>query len=305
LIEEWDYNRNEVNLEKVTYGSNKKVWWLCKKCNHGWEAFVYNRALGGDGCPACVGRAVTDRNNLAVTHPHLMDEWNFDKNELRPEGVTFCSRRKVWWVCKVCAYEWKAIIPARSKKEKPTGCPSCAGNVVSDKNRFSLLCSELASEWDFDKNKLSPDEVSYASGKRVWWVCGTCGYSWRAIVRDRFYGSGCPDCTRGPVSKISQEWLNRLNIPQELREYRIDVGNTFVKVDGFDPETNTVYEFLGDYWHGNPEVYSPEKMNEACKKSFGKLYKNTLRRLRLLEESGFNVVYIWEKDFICLRKGAD
>lgn len=40
-------------------------------------------------------------------------------------------------------------------------------------------------------------------------------------------------------------------------EYRIEgVG----KVDGFCEQTNTVYEYHGDYWHGNPDIYI-NKMN--------------------------------------------
>ena len=27
-------------------------------------------------------------------------------------------------------------------------------------------------------------------------------------------------------------------------------------VDGYDSKTNTIYEFNGDFWHGNPNIYN-------------------------------------------------
>ena len=38
----------------VTPGTQKKVWWTCKK-GHEWRAKIYSRN-GGNGCPYCSGR---------------------------------------------------------------------------------------------------------------------------------------------------------------------------------------------------------------------------------------------------------
>ncbi len=108
-------------------------------------------------------------------------------------------------------------------------------------------------------------------------------------------GHRCPRCSKGPVSKISQKWLDFLSILTLKREYPVKDLN--FRVDGFDPETNTVYEFLGDYWHGNPEVFEAGKINPTNKKSFGKLYQETMERIDLLKENGYKVIYIWESDF--------
>ena len=32
--------------------SNKKVWWICRKCGHEWEAAIHSRSRGTD-CPKC------------------------------------------------------------------------------------------------------------------------------------------------------------------------------------------------------------------------------------------------------------
>ena len=50
-------------------------------------------------------------------------------------------------------------------------------------------------------------------------------------------------------------WLDYLDVPNDKlhREVTLKVKDKVYHVDGFEPKTNTVYEFNGDYWHGNPE----------------------------------------------------
>jgi hypothetical protein len=92
--------------------------------------------------------------------------------------------------------------------------------------------------------------------------------------------------------------LNSLNVP--LRQYPIQIKERKrkTKVDGYDPETNTVYQFHGDYYHGNPDVYScPITWNQKVKKFMYELYDRTLKSDELIKKSGYNLVTIWEKDY--------
>ena len=59
-----------------------------------------------------------------------------------------------------------------------------------ENNRLDLL-----DEWDYDKNgELTPDDVSYGSGKKVWWKCSK-GHEWQARVDSRNKRNGCPHCS--------------------------------------------------------------------------------------------------------------
>ena len=78
----------------------------------------------------------------------------------------------------------------------------------------------------------------------------------------------------------------------------IKINNRRFYVDGYDEHTNNVYEFLGDYWHGNPEVYHSDDYNQRSKKKFGKLYEDTMIRLDLIRSAGYHVEYIWENDWL-------
>lgn len=63
LLKEWDYGKNnklDLNPETITKGSHKRAWWICKK-GHSWDAVIYSRVSGGNGCPYCSGRKVIEK----------------------------------------------------------------------------------------------------------------------------------------------------------------------------------------------------------------------------------------------------
>lgn len=104
-------------------------------------------------------------------------------------------------------------------------------------------------------------------------------------------GRGCPKCGNRFGIK-ENKWLDSLNI----KERQVRIGKYIV--DGYDSITNTIYEFNGDFWHGNPNLYNPEDYNSVSKKTFGELYRNTINREKYLIKKGYNVISIWENDFI-------
>ena len=91
--------------------------------------------------------------------------------------------------------------------------------------------------------------------------------------------------------------MDDLRIPEEYRQKTLKLNNKLFKVDAFDPITNTVYEFNGDYWHGNPQVFDANKLHPDRKISFGELYLRTLQRESILKSAGYNVVSVWERDY--------
>lgn len=53
LVQEWHPTKNgDLTPQMLTSCCNKRVWWLCRKCGHEWEAQVCNRS-NGCGCPIC------------------------------------------------------------------------------------------------------------------------------------------------------------------------------------------------------------------------------------------------------------
>jgi hypothetical protein len=109
-------------------------------------------------------------------------------------------------------------------------------------------------------------------------------------------GADCPKCYNSS-SKIENEWLDSMGILKHNRQHKIQLNNfKIITVDGYDPDTNTVYEFNGDFWHGNPKTY-PTGFNKVTKCDFEILYFRTLDKAENIINSGYNLISIWESDW--------
>ena len=96
-------------------------------------------------------------------------------------------------------------------------------------------------------------------------------------------------------SKIGTAWLDSLGVP--VREHVIYFEDSYCRVDGFDPDTNTVYLFHGDFWHGNPAVFEASEINTKTSTTHGYLYEKTMKIEQKLQDAGYDLVVMWEKDW--------
>jgi hypothetical protein len=109
-------------------------------------------------------------------------------------------------------------------------------------------------------------------------------------------GKGCPRCVHR-ISKPETKWLDMLGVDIHHRnKYVLLPDGKRYQVDAYNSVTNTVYEFLGDYWHGNPSVFPPTQMNKNAKRTHGELYARTMRKMNLIAQE-YNLIYIWEQDW--------
>lgn len=114
-------------------------------------------------------------------------------------------------------------------------------------------------------------------------------------------GRGCPDCQWKNSSKMEKQWLDTLNIDKKYRNFSIKINSKVYKFDAYIPDTNTIYEFYGDFWHGNPNKYT-SGYNSKNNISYEDLYKRTIERENFLKQNGFNIITIWEDDYIKQNK---
>ena len=217
---EFHPTRNEgLDVGTLTYASNKKVWWLCRKqcqtpgCStkHEWEARVACRTRGS-GCSFCFGKSVCICKSLAVVNPDLAAEWHPTMNgHLLPIDVLLFSDKKVWWLCAGCVnpgctttHAWEATIANRSQGK---GCPYCDGkHALCNCKSLAVVNPTLAAEWHPTKNgHLRPEAVSFSSMVKAWWLCRTgctntsctTTHEWEARINARSSkGTGCPYCDR-------------------------------------------------------------------------------------------------------------
>lgn len=202
LAKEWHPTKNgKLTPNDVGIGSNKKVWWQCKKDGeHEWRTSVTHRSDRGNGCPICNNKKIIPSNSLAVLNPELADEWHSERNgELTPFDVGVGSNKSAWWKCsKGDDHEWKAIITSR---QRGSGCPICSNQKIVKSNSLATTNPELAQEWHPIKNgELTAYDVSIGSSKKVWWQCiKDKDHEWQSVIKNRKRGDGCTICSNHKV----------------------------------------------------------------------------------------------------------
>lgn len=106
------------------------------------------------------------KNSLLAKRPDIAAKWHPTKNhDWRPEGISWKSEHKVWWLCHKCGNEYEMTVAHRVNDN---GCPICAKEKFAKtyrKNRIAkrgcLSDPELLREWNYEKNQgLTPDMFS-------------------------------------------------------------------------------------------------------------------------------------------------
>ena len=129
----------------------------------------------------------------------LLSQWDLEKNlPLTPELVSSGSGRRVWWQCGR-GHVWQAEVFSRTKNG--SGCPYCGGKLpVPGETDLAARFPDLVREWHPTKNlPLTPERLLPGSHAAVWWICGR-GHEWRAMVKSRTAGCGCPVCANRAIS---------------------------------------------------------------------------------------------------------
>jgi len=91
------------------------------------------------------------------------------------------------------------------------------------------------------------------------------------------------------VSKKETKWLDSLEVKE--RQYWLE--DVKYKVDGYDPESRTVYLYHGRFWHGCPKTFDPEMIHPIIKIPMKELYKKTMYYENKIKEAGYNLIVKW------------
>jgi very-short-patch-repair endonuclease len=133
------------------------------------------------------------------------------------------------------------------------------------KNSLSIVSPELSKEWHPTKNgKLTPENTTYSSGKKVWWVCSK-GHEYEACVNHRYHdNNGCPYCSNQKVCidnclatlnpELAKQWHPTLN--GDLTPYDVTPGSE-KKVYWLCDKGHISYAriYSRNQGHGCPECY--------------------------------------------------
>jgi hypothetical protein len=186
------------------------------------------------------------------------------------------------------------------------GCPACSGLKRVSISDF-IERSKLVHGDTFDYSNVTTIKNTYT---KIPIICKIHGQFYQTPELHWLCDVCCPGCNRVSFSRKSIEWLTQMEntynitIQHALKpggEFRIP--GTRLHVDGYCIQTNTIYEFHGDIWHGNPTKFEP---NELChpysKLTAGELFAKTTQREELLRSLGYTLITIWENDYDIIRR---
>uniref|UniRef100_A0A6C0KH86 Uncharacterized protein n=1 Tax=viral metagenome TaxID=1070528 RepID=A0A6C0KH86_9ZZZZ len=252
-----------------------------------------NHLYNKQGCPKCC------KNKKTNTSEFIIKANNIHSNKYEYLKTKYIkANKKIIVTCKIHG-EFN-ITP--NNHLNGYGCYRCS-NITKSNEDFINNAKKIHGElYDYSN-------VEYKSTRiTVTILCKIHG-EFKQKPNDHLSGCGCQKCGMGCFSKKSLEWLNNLmkknNIfiqcAGNLGEYKIKVDNKkYYKVDGYCKETNTIYEFNGDFWHGNPKYFKQDEFHPIIKKTYKLLYDNTIQKEKDLINMGYNYIKIWESEYISI-----
>jgi hypothetical protein len=195
--------------------------------------------------------------------------------------------------------------PAKKKKKK------VVDDIVSGEENLSGSDDNGGVENEPQRNDMKiltfENKLAVYDGDKFRQICIICWHQKKTI--SGYCCSHNPDKPNKNFSKKACEFLDTLAAQENITilhahhtkgvksGYEHKIEPTEYMVDGYVPEERKIFEFLGDYWHGNPEKYDRDDVNDKSKLTFGQLYDNTFKRFGEIKKLGYQIFYIWERDY--------
>lgn len=270
--------------------SKDKLTIRCRTCSDVFEQ-QGNAHLQGSGCPRCGAKQAHIAQSYGregfLERAHLVHGEKFTYFECTDPNWT--QKSTVTWQCRVCNMISEQLVLNHLAGR---GCAQCSGKMKHTNETFVAKAEKV-----HGKGRYNYSEVMYVrSTDHVWITCNTCKLRWQVKPNNHLFGKGCPLCAAKQfVSKPETAWLDSLNIPAENRNVWLVVNNRKFNVDALVGDT--VYEFDGDYYHGNPAKFARDKVNHKCGVTMGELHDRTVERRKEIEDAGYKVVVMWESEW--------
>ena len=275
----YDYSKVDYHNWQV------KVIIICKihgeftirPCNH----------ISGQGCMQCGGKAPLTTETFIIKADKVHENY-YDYSKT----IYVDSKSEVIIICK----EHGEFPQTPNSHLKGHGCSKCSPVALKTTEYFiERATATHGTTYDYSL-------VDY-KGKaiKVKIICKVHGM-FEQYPYNHYAGSGCQKCF-AQYSKVAIEWLeyvmlrDRVHIIHSKNGGEFTIPGTKYHVDGYAPGLKKVYEFLGDFWHGNLQRYTRDFVNRRNKETMGVLHDRTMARLDKIRSLGYTVEFIWETDW--------
>lgn len=249
--------------------------------------------ISGGGCTVCSHKlqgllqrtGETElRKQLAEIHGNRF-EYLYSTDEWK-------SKSKIFRRCNICKDERFQHL---SNLLLGQGCGKCSRTDKHTTQSFKELLENIHGLNTFDYSRLN-----YIGNKtKVELRCIRCDWWFSAAPGNLLY-KGCAKCAAKKFASAKEiAWLNYLGIEQQHRGAFLSIENRRFNLDALVENTKTIYEFNGDFWHGNPAVHEPEDViwSHNGPMTAKEAYDKTIDKENTLKNAGYQLVTIWESDW--------
>lgn len=134
LAKMWHPTKNgNLKPKNISAASGKKKYWFICEYGHEFQSTTNNKKNEERLCSYCSKRLASKDYNFSKKFPHLLSQWDFDKNKKKPDDFTPHSNSKVWWVCKK-GHSYKQSIGQKTVQHQ--GCNICNANISKPQLRI-------------------------------------------------------------------------------------------------------------------------------------------------------------------------
>lgn len=277
------YTYNKTNYKDY----NKKVIITCKEHGDFYQTIFSH--LAGSGCPEC-GRLKANNSLRSTKEDFVEKAQNIHKERYSYDNFIYIDAHIPGLI--TCHIHGNFMQSADSHL-RGRGCSKCSGKRQSNTIEF-INKANIVHNFRYDYS-----HFEYITCKKPSIIICKIHGEFYQNANNHLQGRGCSKCSSN-ISIMESLWLDTFNLKNS--GIQIKINDLIIKPDGYDPISNTIYEFYGDYWHGNPKIYHKDDINMANNKKFGELYQKTLEREYILKEAGYNLITIWESDWKKLSK---
>ena len=296
----WCEKENGENTpDNLAVRSNYVASFCCEK-GHKFQSAIYIMTTDDGkprGCPYCnhrINEAYPGENDLFTLCKPAEEMWDWNKNSsLNPTRITIGSGKTAHFIC---AEKHEFTMKVQEFVKHPV-CSICNRQA---NHSIAMVRPEMLYFWNYDKNEISPYDISPYSQTEVWWKCSKCGYEWKQKPCNRVgTKNNCPSCDLNRVftNNNTQNTFRTMN-PEASKQW-IESEN-----HGITPD-NTAYK-SGKTVHmqciNNPKhTYSLKVVNIPSAAPYGCPYCCTNARIAFPGETDIfttlkNAKGMWDWD---------
>lgn len=267
------YN-NYYDYSKVVYKNTRsKIIVICPK--HGEFILKASSHLGNRGCKKC-------GNNMITLNEFIAQSNKIHNYKYRYDNVVYINKKtKVNITC----LKHGDFLQKPQNHLSGQGCPKCVGKKKTTEEIILEFKKIHGDTYDYSL-------VEYKGNKpKVKIICKKHGV-FEQQVAIHLQKNGCIKCGNN-TSIDGNNFIKSFNNDNIIIENIMKIGGQRFKVDGFDPTTNTIYEYFGSFWHGHPDRKDLIGLHPFYKITYDELYQKTLNRIQHFKDNGYNIVYKW------------